>query len=242
MSYMKNRKTRWEPTMNPVVAAKVLKDFLNKYRNMYSEKDKEDLDKNLIKFVSSYWAPIEFFQIYSHLGLFKDEDNMYYGYYKKLAELFDINCNVLDVASGYLPAFGEIVARKQMELPNAKGTITVCDPAIILAGETNSNMRIVRDKFDSNYDVSKYDLITGIMPCATTWDIIKCACENNKDFFIGLCGCPPEGYSFEDGETFLTKNIEYAKNMCAEYGREYNQTQLDPEFIVKMPVIYSKKR
>ena len=242
MSCRRDRKTSWVSKENPVVAKKMLMDFLNEYRNKYSGKDRVLLEMNLKDFLGTYWAPMEFFQIYSHLGLFEDKDNMYYGYYEKLAENFDINCNILDVACGCIPAFGEIVAKKQIELPNSKGTITVCDPALVLADESKGNMKLIKDKFNSLYDVSNYDLITGIMPCATTWDIIKSACENNKDFFIGLCGCPPDDYSYDDGETFLDKNIEYAKKMCAKYDRDYNEVQLDSEYVVRMPVIYSKRR
>ena len=231
----------WMSTANPVVTRELLSRFMKDYIDRYSEKNQSDLKKYLQDGVGSYMNQIELFQIYSYLGLMKPEDDIYEGYYKKMSENFDTDCNILDVACGYVPAFGMIVAEKQLKL-SGRGTITVCDPALISETCKDKNMKLVKDPFDSNYDISKYDLITGIMPCSTTRDIIKAACENNKDFYIGLCGCPPEEYTYDDGENYLTKNLNYARDMCYIYGRELCETELDPNYVVRMPVVYSKKK
>lgn len=240
----KEKKTKWLPTMKKEDRDKIIKLFMEEYGAKYPGKIRIGLEDNLKHGVGSYWNLMECFQIYSYLGIFQDCDNFYYGYYKKLKEAFDINCNILDVACGYVPAFGMIVAGKQLELPNSKGKITVCDPALVLDSVKESNLTLSRDKFSSDVDISKFDIVTGIMPCATTRDIIKAACEQNKDFFIGLCGCMPEGYIPEsDDEIYMYKNIDYAKKMCQEYGRgDLVETKLDDDFFVSLPVIYSKKR
>lgn len=236
-------KYNWEPKGNAFTNKLILKEFLKKYGDKYPENTKEKLDEFLIEYLGNYMNLMECFQIYDYLDLFNDEDNIYYGYYKKLSETFDIDCNILDVASGFIPSFGTIVAGKQLELPNAKGKITVCDPAMIIDNAKYSNMTINKNKFSSDIDLSKYDLITGIMPCAVTRDLITAACQQNKDFYIGLCGCVPDNYEYDDAETYLEKNLEFARKMCREYGRgDLQETQLDENFVVKFPVIYSKKR
>ena len=231
----------WVPTANPFVTRELLSRFMREYSDKYSEKQRELLSEYLQENVGSYFNQMELFQIYSYLGLMKDEDNIYYGYYEKMKENFDIDCDILDVACGNIPAFGMIVSEKQLQLAN-KGTVTVCDPALIFESCDKANMKLVKAPFDSNYDVSKYDLITGIMPCSTTRDIVKAACENNKDFYIGLCGCAPDGYAYSDGETYLDKNLNYIKDMCYIYGRDVQEVVLDPNYVVRMPVVYSKKR
>ena len=71
-------------------------------------------------------------------------------------------------------------AKEQLEL--RRETITVYDPLLILNESKYSNMALKRSIFDSNQDVSKYDIITGILPCEATEEIIKAACFNKKDF------------------------------------------------------------
>ena len=104
-----------------------------------------------------------------------------------------------------------------------------------------SNMKLIKDKF--NMDIAKnYDLITGIMPCDVTRDIITGACKYNKDFFIELCGCPNEDDDYDDGKTSIEHHIEFAKNMCSKYDRYLNIDYLNFEGISRKPIIYSKKR
>lgn len=244
MNCKENRSNIWTPTSNAFLSKEILNSFLRKYKNNYSIENRALLESGLFSRLGHYLNPLEFLQIYSYLGLIGKDNDIYYGYYKKLSENFDIDCNILDVASGCLPAFGLIISGEQMKLPCSKGTITMCDPAIIFDAGKKGNMTLVKDKFDKEM-IKSYDLITGIMPCSTTKDIITGACENNKDFYIGLCGCPPEdedSFNLDDGTTFLEINQKFAKDMCDEYGRTLCVDHLDPNFYVRMPVIYSKKR
>ena len=241
MDYSK-KKCSWVPTTSPFMTREILAKFLREYGDKYPEDVRKMLQEQIYKNVGNYMNLIEFFQVYSYTGIFGKSDDIYYGYYKKLSELFDIDCNILDVASGYVPAFGTIVSGKQLELPNAKGKVTVCDPAIITEKAKHSNMIINKDKFSKDMDLSKYDLITGIMPCEVTRDLIKAACEQNKDFYVGLCFCEPEDYIPVDDKMFFEENIDYAREVCSWYGRTLEETQLDPDYYVSLPVIYSKKR
>ena len=235
-----NCKMTWEPTFGKEKQTEMFREFNDKYLGRYSGKDRVLISLNLENGVGHYFNPMQLYQIYSYLNLFKSEDDIYYGYFKKLAENFDINCNILDVASGAIPAFGLIISGKQMELPNARGSITMCDPAIVLDTLKNENMTIVRDKFKKD-DVFNYDLITGIMPCGVTRDIIESACQYNKDFFIGLCGCPQEDDIFDNGKSSIENNIDFASDMCSKYNRELIVENLDYYFTANKPIIYSKK-
>ena len=230
----------WVPKVDFYSLKPMIRNFIDKYKDKYPE---GILDEDeLFRKVGSFYAKMIYFQIYYYLGFIRNEDNIYYGYYEKLAELFDINCNILDIASGYIPAFGEIVAGKQLMLPNSKGTITVCDPAIIFDESRKSNMILIKDSFNSSFDLSKYDLVTGIMPCPITRDIIKAACEQDKDFYIALCDCESSNSKLLFGKSAIDRNIEYADEMCSLYGRKLYKCFLDSIYNVKLPVIYSKKR
>ena len=236
------RKTSWKPTTDFFMTRELLSRFMREYGDKYPENIRKMLQEKLFRNIGSYMNLVEFFQVYSYTGIFGPKDDIYYGYYKKLSEIFDIDCSVLDVASGYVPAFGTIVAGKQMELHNPKGKVTVCDPALITNNAKHSNMIIKRDKFSKDTDISKYDLVTGIMPCSVTRDIIKACCEQDRNFYIGLCFCEPADYIPKEYKMFFEENIDYAKEVCADYGRELVETQLDPDYYVSLPVIYSKKR
>jgi len=242
MSEVRERKTSWIPaTDNRAVDSMMLYKFISEYGNKYSGRVRVNLNLNLLNGVGSYWNPMEFLQIYSYLNLINKSDDIYYGYYKKFAEAFDINCNILDVACGAVPAFGLIIGDNQMKLPNSRGTITMCDPALVLDTVKNNNMILKKDKFNSE-EVKNYDIVTGIMPCSVTRDIISSSCEYNKDFYIGLCGCPQEYDMFDDGKSGIEHNIEYAKEMCYKHGRSLVIDNLDFVTTDNKPIIYSKKR
>lgn len=233
-------KVFWKPTVEVEDRKKIFDKFKEKYYGKYSGKDRVMLELSLENGGGHYWNPIQILQIYSYLGLFENQDDIYYNFYEKLAEKFDINCNVLDVASGNIPSFGIIIAGKQMKLPNSRGTVTVCDPHLVL-DDDSCNIKLIKDKFDMDI-VKNYDLITGIMPCGVTRDIITSACKYNKDFFIELCGCPQEDDDYDDGKSSIDHNIEFAEEMCSKYDRDLNTDYLDFDFLGKKPIIYSKRR
>lgn len=230
----------WIPKVDFYYLRPIIKDFIRKYGDKYPEGFLDD--KKLFLKVGSYLAKMEYFQIYHYLDFMDENDDIYYGYYKELKKHFDIDCNILDVASGYIPAFGDIVAKHQIHLPNAKGTIDVCDPVLIFDESKNANMKLIKDKFHPGYDLSSYDLITGIMPCTVTRDIITAACEQDKDFFIGLCTCTPKDYYSIDDKTYMDENIEFARKTCSLFDRELELCDLDAKYNINSPVIYSKKR
>lgn len=230
----------WVPKVDFYSLRPMIREFIKKYKDKYPEGflDEDDLFRK----IGSFLITMEYFQIYSYLGFIDDKDNIYYGYYKKLAELFDINCDIFDAASGFIAAFGLIVASMQLRLPNSKGTVSVCDTSLIFDKSRQSNMTLIKDRFTSSFDLSKYDLVTGIMPCPITKDIIKAACEQDKDFYIGLCNCEANDHPKLLAKSQLDDNIEYAEEMCSKFDRELHKTFLDPSYNVKLPIIYSKKR
>ena len=235
-------KMSWVPTVDSESRRKLFDKFNGKYLFRYPGKDRVLLNLNLENGVGHYFNPMQIYQIYSYLGICSEQDDIYHGYYEKFAENFDINSNILDVACGAVPAFGLIIAGKQIELPNSKGKITMCDPALVLDTGTNDNMTLVKDKFNSE-EVINYDIVTGIMPCSVTRDIITSSCEYNKDFFIGLCGCPQEDDDYSDGMlSSIDRNIDFANEMCSKYGRILEVDSLDYYYTANKPIIYSKKR
>ena len=214
--------------------------FMNKYGKKYSESVESYIRGHFYKDIGSYWLLMPLYQIYSELGIFPDDRNTYIAYFNKLIENFDIGKNILDVASGYLPAFANIVAERQIQL--GSGTVTICDPTLIIDKVKHTNMVMTKEIFTRSTDLSKYDLITSIMPCETTETLIKTACENNKDFFIALCPCEPINQANYDDIPSFEKNTQLAKQLVKEYNMgELVVDYLDKSYSVNTPLIYNKR-
>ena len=142
--------------------------FLLKYESLYEER--------MINYIKEhFWdsmdevVPDVLMQLYSEFGILKN--NLYLEHLNKLKEKFDITGNILDIGSGVIPAFGNLVAKEQLKI--GSGTITLYDPMIILDKTKYPNMRLVKKEFTLNTDVHDFNLITGILPCGATEDIIE---------------------------------------------------------------------
>ena len=182
-------------------------DFINKYGYKYP--------KNALSIFYHCYQKAEIQQMFYATNKLEDYD-IYESLVDDLIELgFDIGCNILDVASGYYPAFGYEIAGRQLQLN--KGTVTCIDPKLVCGTPYHKNVKLIRDNFTKEYDLSSYDLIVSSLPCEVSYELFAALMNSNKDFFVYPCNCMPV---FADNQTGLFWLDLYG--YCRKYERENN--------------------
>ena len=220
-------------------------EFLNKYSKLYDKDEINFIKNNFFDFVDVKNAPDILMQVYSYLGLL--EDDLYMEHLKKIENNFDIGKNILEVGCGFLPAFANITARKQIRLKS--GTITAIDPFLVINKSEYDNLILRKRKFKLDTNVKNFDLIVGIYPCEATEMIIKSACENKKGFYLAMCGCTHfthsqllQGYPINP-ESYQT----YIFNLTETLLKKYNNGSLCIDKLgghyktLDYPILYNKK-
>lgn len=186
-------------------------------------------------------------QIFDELGLIPDDQNYYLGYLNALKNTFDIGCNILEIGGGCIPSFSQKIANEQIKIN--KGTITVYDPLLIKRKKSYPNLSLKKENFTFDTNISNYDLLVSILPCTSTLVIVEKALMDNKDFFIGLCGCVHDyGYGRKVYEYYLSHSDEYIETILdyinervRAYGRsDINILYLEDNYNVFHPIVYSK--
>lgn len=154
-------------------------DFIKKYGRKYPT-HKLDTDYH-----SSTMVEIQQMKYASNNLKYYD---IYESLVNKLLELgFDIGCNMLDVASGYYPAFGYEIAGRQLQLD--KGTITCIVPNLVVDKPLFKNIKLVKKNFTEKYNLNNYELIVSRLPCECTNILFRIVLKSEKDFFIMPCNC-----------------------------------------------------
>jgi len=215
---------------------------LLRYGHLYDEGVLEYIKENFWKSIGGD-VPDVLMQIYTELGITYHNKGFYEEHINNIKKNFNIKGNILDVGCGSIPAFGNLIAKEQLRL--GSGTVTLYDPHLAMNKPKYPNITLVKDVFYSKCDVSKYDLITGILPCDATDDIIESACKNNKNFYIAMCGCVHyDGYPYD----YMTPKYYQSCtiNMAEKYLKEYDNGELvveklDDRFTIDYPIIYNKK-
>lgn len=194
--------------------------FFYKYRKFYDKNvltklknenyNMDMFDPDCLAFMSSKLK-----QIYHATGCLPSAYDPYLVVFNKLIELFDIKCNILEVASGHYPALGYDIARKQIQLGG--GTITFMDPNLI-CNEKNKlypNITLAKKAFDLKTDISDYDIVIAYHPHEATKDLIESVVKNNKKFLIFPCSC----YDVQISK-LLIKSVGYEKTPTYEYCKQ----------------------
>lgn len=239
--------------------------FLDKYEKKYNTYMMEYIKKNILLECLEPTTADVLMQVYDEIDLneilqeavkngeldksFKN--SFYLEHLKKLQENFNINCNVLDVASGVIPAFANNIAKAQLNM--GIGTVSVYDPRLVVIDAKHSNMKLYPLKFSNKTDIRKYDLLTGIFPCEATKIIIEKACQEKKNFYVAMCGCT----HFSDEElASISMNFynfcspkyyqELVINMTEKLLKEYDNgklvvDRLDGYYDIDYPILYNKK-
>lgn len=189
--------------IQPLNTKKLFIQFKQKYQSLYSEPAWNYIEENFQTFLYKNMRPDILNQVYTTLNI-EDSPNSYYQ--RNLTNIinqFDIGCSILEVGCGMLPAFAELIAKKQEQI--GKGTITAIDPGLLVTTSKYQKLSLKKDAFSTDYDIKSYDLIISIMSCGTTEDIIINSSKNDKEYYIAMCGCDHSnngygGYSTMYGE------------------------------------------
>ena len=230
--------------------------FMEKYRHLYSDM--------AIYYIEEYfWKDMErpsstdlLMQIYEHLGIYdilnkarreqneKEIPSLYQLHLSRIEKLYDISGDVLDIASGWIPAFAEDIAYHQKQI--GKGTITIYEPGLLRTRPRYKNMKLYKREFTGTESIKEFDLVTAILPCEATKPIIESACQNDIDFYVATCGCEHDingrPFFYSDYESYQDYIINLAEQLMKNNpNRELVVDQIDSKYM-DYPVLYTKKK
>ena len=225
--------------------ARLFKKFAKKYRHEYSDTSWEFIEENFWTYVYSNVCPDILMQIYTELGIESQNGNFYKEHVRRVQERFDISGKVLDIGSGKIPAFANLLAHEQLRI--GKGTITLYEPLLLTTDPKHRNMTLHKTEFTSDTHIKEFDLLTGILPCGATESIVENACRNQKDFYIAMCGCTHFDYipwgMYVTPEMYQDHVIDKTKRLLKEYD---NGTliveRLEGEKDLDYPILYNRKK
>ena len=221
-------------------------NFKAKYSNKYSKEAWEYIEENFFNMIDSKETPDILMQVYSELGINPSAAVFYKKHLKLLKSIFPIDGNIVEVASGRIPAFANMLAKEQGKI--GKGTVTIYEPLLVELEPKYQNITIHNEYFQEDTDISFADLVVAIMPCEATEVILESAIKNRKPFYIAMCGCVHSPlasmYSFGFGtspEIYQRQVISKAKSLIAEYGGAELQVTKLKDSPIDYPILYRKK-
>lgn len=213
--------------------------FLNMYGDQYESDYLEYIIDNFEEFLTEKRRPDILNQIYTELDLVEDDNNLYKEHLKMIRRLYGLGIDILEIGGGFFPTFSKYVDEEQRVLKS--GTITVYDPELVTSSV--GNVILKKEEYTNDIPINQYKLVVGIMPCDATELIIKKANEENKDFYVALCGCrhfPQYNYySVPSEQEWFNYVYEVAKHSLPTE-RELNVQYLPESFECHYPIISSK--
>lgn len=231
--------------LNRMHISKLFHNFCIKYKDVYNVKEWDFIKENFWKHLSAPGAPDILMQIYTELGIEYAGGDYYRQHLDNLCHKFDIGCNILDVASGIIPSFANIVAHEQLKI--GKGTVTLYEPLLGFTAPKHPNMTLYKKKFTSETHIKDFDLITAILPCAATEDIIENVCRNHKSFYIAMCGCTHFDYipwgMYISPEMYQDHVINKTNSLLEEYDNGTLVVEkLEGNTKIDYPILYNRKK
>lgn len=217
-------------------------EYLNRYPDLFNDYERKNIINYSKKIIDGEFIPTLVTEVYDELGIIKDEYNIYLAFINILERAFTIkNKHILEVGGGVIPSLA-----KKITLRQEKGTITIYDPRLSIYESSTSKMKLVREKFTLETDVSKYNLLMGFMPCKAAEIIIDSAINNNKDFIVALCegGYHGDGYDyFEDQYEWLHSIMTYARRDVEENNMgKLKIKYMDSRYNNPYPIIYNERK
>ena len=219
-------------------------EFFKKYAHLYPNEAREFIKDNFASGITDVCQADILMQINEELGVKLPIPSFYEAHVNKIMENFDIGCNIVDVASGMLPAFANLIASRQLKI--GKGTITLYDPELRFMKPKHPNMTLYRQPFTTKTDITSSDLIVATLPCGATEDIIENACRNRKNFYIAMCGCTHFKYISEfmipSPELYQLQVIDLAKELLEKYDNGHLVVdKLDDNYKINYPILYNRR-
>jgi len=220
--------------------------FKAQYQSQYEPEAWQYIEEHFFEDIHSDEAPDILLQVYEELGLFPSGGMFYHKHLKLLKKLFPIDGNIVEVGSGRIPAFANLLASEQGKI--GKGTITLYEPLLVQLEPKYSNMTFHKEFFDEDTDISKADLVVGIMPCDATESILANAIKHNIDFYVAMCGCVHSplssmsmfGYGTSP-EIYQHEVIENAHALIKEYASYHMEVTQLKNTPLNYPILYSRR-
>ncbi len=131
-------------------------------------------------------------QIYASVGALNESENEYLNVFNFLQKHYNLNGNILEIGGGYYPALASYIDKYQRKI--GCGTITVIDPE--LGVSKLGSIKLYKEIFNKQDDISSYDLIISQAPCLMLDEITQAAIQKNKEFFVTLCKCVIDKYPY----------------------------------------------
>ena len=219
-------------------------EYKKNYEHFYSEKAKQYIEDNFFKEAYKTSNMDILMQLYSELGLDIGKHTFYDEHLERINSIFGLDRDIIEVASGYIPAFANKIAKKQLALN--RGTITIYEPELFEEKAKYSNMTIHKEKFTEQTKINKDSLGIGILPCDATEAMIRNFCKNNMDFYIAMCNCNHKSNNIFPTYQYQNKMVALAESLLEKYSNNQKELKidyLDDEFVFGYaPIIYTKQR
>ena len=219
-------------------------EYKKNYEHFYSEKAKQYIEDNFFKEAYKTSNMDILMQLYSELGLDIGKHTFYDEHLERINSIFGLDRDIIEVASGYIPAFANKIAKKQLALN--RGTITIYEPELFEEKAKYSNMTIHKEKFTEQTKINKDSLGIGILPCDATEAMIRNFCKNNMDFYIAMCNCNHKSNNIFPTYQYQNKMVALAESLLEKYSNHQKELKidyLDDEFVFGYaPIIYTKQR
>lgn len=219
-------------------------EYKKNYEHFYSEKAKQYIEDNFFKEAYKTSNMDILMQLYSELGLDIGKHTFYDEHLERINSIFGLDRDIIEVASGYIPAFANKIAKKQLALN--RGTITIYEPELFEEKVKYSNMTIHKEKFTEQTKINKDSLGIGILPCDATEAMIRNFCKNNMDFYIAMCNCNHKSNNIFPTYQYQNKMVALAESLLEKYSNNQKELKidyLDDEFVFGYaPIIYTKQR
>ena len=219
-------------------------EYKKNYEHFYSEKAKQYIEDNFFKEAYKTSNMDILMQLYSELGLDIGKHTFYDEHLERINSIFGLDKDIIEVASGYIPAFANKIAKKQLALN--RGTITIYEPELFEEKAKYSNMTIHKEKFTEQTKINKDSLGIGILPCDATEAMIRNFCKNNMDFYIAMCNCNHKSNNIFPTYQYQNKMVALAESLLEKYSNHQKKLKidyLDDEFVFGYaPIIYTKQR
>lgn len=217
-------------------------EYLEKYSLNYTCEELDYIISNFEKFIYDKVAPDILMQIYEELGVEHRIGTFYQEHFNRIKYRFGLDRNILEIGSGKMPSFANKVACYQQTIQ--KGTITLYEPLLIIDEPKYPNMTLHKENFTQDTIIKDYDLLVGIFPCETTRLIIEKACQNNKDFYIAMCGCVHNSMHIYPMTRSIYRNSII--NTAAKLVEENNMGELvidklPEDYEIDYPILHNKR-
>lgn len=219
-------------------------EYKKTYEHFYNEKARKYIEDNFFNGVNRTSNTDILMQLYSELGLDIGKHTFYDEHLERINSIFGLDRDIIEVASGYIPAFANKIAKKQLALN--RGTITIYEPELFEEKAKYSNMTIHKEKFTEQTKINKDSLGIGILTCDATEAMIRNFCKNNMDFYIAMCNCNHKSNNIFPTYQYQNKMVDLAESLLEKYSnnkKELKIDYLDDEFVFGYaPIIYTKQR